>query len=586
VKSFLTNAFGADLRSLAALRIGCAFIILLDLASRSTDLVAHYTDFGVVPRTLVMQQSSSRWYISLHYLSGVWQLEALLFGLAAVAAGALLVGYRTRLAGALSWLLFVSLCGRNPYVLQGGDQLLRVVLFWGMFLPWGAVYSVDAAWGRNSPPPGAEPYLSWGTAAYALQILFMYWFTAVLKSAPQWWSEGSAVYYALNIDYLVTPLGNLLRDAPEVLLKFATWSVLAFEIVGPLALLLPLRRGQLRLATVCCFMLLHASFLLTLFIGIFPLVGMVSTLFFVPALFWDFFARRAAGAPAIKIYYDDDCGFCRRGVRLIRTFLLPSAQLAGAQTAPEMEAEMRRRNSWIVIDDRGARRYGYDGVIAVASAAPIIKILLPWMRLGPVRRCGEQLYRCVAAHRQTSCELPSGGSAPAAALCQWPKAVDRCAILLLAYVFVYNLANIPGLGVQIPESLRSVSDLTGLNQLWNMFAPFPAKDDGWYVIPGRLKDGRVVDLFRGGGPVEFGKPAHAALEFKNHRWRKYMELLRKREPLQPLYASYLCREWNRSHSGGEALGELEIIYVLEWTRPSAEYSPIERQSVFKAHCAN
>jgi len=79
VKNYLTNVFGSDLRALAALRIGCALLIIFDLLERSTDLVAHYTDYGVAPRSLVIENLSSRWYISLHLMSGVWQLQALLF---------------------------------------------------------------------------------------------------------------------------------------------------------------------------------------------------------------------------------------------------------------------------------------------------------------------------------------------------------------------------------------------------------------------------------------------------------------------------------------------------------------------------
>jgi hypothetical protein len=75
----------------------------------STDLVAHYTDYGVAPRTLVMKNLSSHWYISFHLMSGIWQLQSLLFLFAAVAAIALLVGYHTRLATFLSWALFVSI---------------------------------------------------------------------------------------------------------------------------------------------------------------------------------------------------------------------------------------------------------------------------------------------------------------------------------------------------------------------------------------------------------------------------------------------------------------------------------------------
>ena len=40
---------------------------------------------------------------------------------------------------------------RNPLVVQGGDVLLRVLLFWAMFLPWCAYYSVDSL-SRPTPP--------------------------------------------------------------------------------------------------------------------------------------------------------------------------------------------------------------------------------------------------------------------------------------------------------------------------------------------------------------------------------------------------------------------------------------------------
>jgi hypothetical protein len=61
--------------------------------------------------------------------------------------------------------------------------------------------------------------------------------------------------------------------------------------------------------------------------------------------------------------------------------------------------------------------------------------------------------------------------------------------------------------------------------------------------------------------------------------------LRNRPFLQPGYARHLCREWNRRHRRDEILDELEIIYVLEFTPPAPEYSPIEKQSKFKFKCS-
>jgi len=589
MKNYVSQAFGADLRSLAALRIGTASLILLDLLQRSTDLVAHYTDFGVVPRGLVMTHSSSRWYISVHFLSGIWEVQALLFILAGLAALALLVGYRTRLAGVISWLLFVSLCNRDPFVLQGGDMLLRLVLFWGMFLPWGAVYSADSAWCDDETSQPNWQYFSWGTAAYALQILIMYWMTVLLKSGSQWWSEGSAVYYTLNIDYLVTPIGKLLVGAPYGALRLATWSEAIFEIVGPLLLLLPVRRGWIRITSVVCFVLLHLLFLATLLIGIFPVISIIAMLFFLPGTFWDWLRNKRNPPPQtnIKIYYDQDCGFCLRTVRLIKKlFLLPEIKIAGAQSVPEIAAAMRQRNSWVVLDPGGSRHFGYDAIVVVSAASPVFRFLTAILNLGIVRWLGERIYRYVATHRPIVGRVLPANSSGNPKLLQWlSRIANGAAGALILYVLVLNLATVPALGLSMSDNVRSVGNILGLDQLWNMFAPFPAKDDGWYVIPGKLRNGAAVDLFRAGRSVDYTKPNYASLEYKNHRWRKYMELLRKREYLQPVYGRYLCRLWNQSHRSGETLEELEIIYVLEWTQPAAEYSPIEKQSVYKFKCA-
>ena len=588
VKAQLENVFGADLRSLAAMRIACALLIIVDLLQRSTDLVAHYSDFGVVPRTTVIEHSSSRWFVSFHLMSGTWEVQAMLFLLGAVCAFGLLAGYRTRLFSILSWAFFISLCARNPFILQGGDVLFRVVLFWGMFLPWGACYSVDSAWNPSSDKL-PKSCLSWGAAAYAIQIVFVYWFTVTLKSGAQWWSEGSAVYYAMSIDYLVTPLGRLLLDLPAPVLKLTTWGVLLFEIVGPLALLWPVKTGVIRTIAVFCFWGLHLAFLLTLLIGTFPIVNMIAMIFFLPPSFWDSIMEglKSPERTGLKIYYDQDCGFCSRSVRLIRTFfLLPEAEVTGAQTVAAIEADMKLHNSWVVIDAAGAKQFRYDAAISIAGASPVLWPLAPILKLSAVRWVGERIYAYVSNHRATSCRL----------IIETPTAPDLklrssfvanlAIVSLITYVFVWNLANIPELGFRIPERVRSVGNILGLDQVWNMFAPFPAKDDGWYVIPGTLKSGSVVDLFRDGKEISLQKPAFISLTYKNHRWRKYIELMRKRDFLQPVFAHYLCRDWNRRHRGGEALQDLEIIFFLEWTQPHYQYSPVEKMSVFKHRCAS
>ena len=78
---------------MALFRIGLGLTLLVDLAGRWPDLVAHYTDDGVLPRSIAPVYT-----ISVHGLDGSATYAGLLFLLAAAFAVALVVGYRTQLA--------------------------------------------------------------------------------------------------------------------------------------------------------------------------------------------------------------------------------------------------------------------------------------------------------------------------------------------------------------------------------------------------------------------------------------------------------------------------------------------------------
>jgi len=497
VRAKLEELFGADVRALAVLRIGLAWIILIDLVQRSSDLVLHYSDLGVLPRADLLHLAPRRSLLSIHVLSGAWQVQALLFVAAALCALALLIGYRTRLATVASWFLFVSLNSRNPMVLLGGDVLIRVVLFWAIFLPLGARYSVDSALLRSPKVHGGR-VLSAATVAYLVQLVLVYWFTAFRKSDPEWHSEGTALYYALSLDHLTTPLGQLLLEFPA-LLKTLTHGVLWLEVVGPLLLFSPVSTTTIRSLTVLAFVLLHAGIGLTLRIGLFPWISALAMVVFLPSPVWD-------------------------GLRNI------------------------------------ARR-------------------LPW-----IARWGDQGYRLVARPRTSAYPL-SIAAPPVAHGTPRSRIVGFGVLGLLLYVVLWNVAALPAPPFTLSAPLRSVGYVLRLDQSWNMFAPSPLKDDGWYVIPGRLRDGQLVDLFRNGAEVRWEKPDSVADTYPNTRWRRYMMILPNHLEYAPSYARYLCREWNGRHHDARRLEELEIVFVLERTLPDYRRSEPRNVSLYRHTCA-
>lgn len=307
----LDRLFGIDLRSVAFLRIGIGLFLLFDLADRSRWLREHYTDDGFFPRTACVELWSNGlplerlWaFSSFHMISGELGWQVFLFVLNACFALALLVGYRSRLSAFLCWVMLVSLHNRNPFVLHGGDEMIRHTVFWSLFLPLGARFSLDGlcAVCKAYQQPVPTRTLSLATAGILLQTVLLYWFTAALKSGPEWRTDGTALYYALSIDHYEKPLGHLMLGMPLIVLKLMTWAALLMEAFGAFFAYIPVATERWRLGTALAFWTFH----LVLISGLID-VGPISEtscliwIPYLPALFWDRLAllwQRLPSVPA------------------------------------------------------------------------------------------------------------------------------------------------------------------------------------------------------------------------------------------------------------------------------------------------
>ena len=289
-----TDVFGIDTRSLAVFRIGLALTILLDLVLRAQDLGAHYTDAGVLPRALLAAEVGSRipWApvllnLNPHFLFGGLIGQALLFVAAGAAAVLLLAGWRTWWVTVASWILLASLHGRNPGALNFGDVVLRMLLFWSMFLPLGAHWSMDAA-RRSSGWSRFRPRVLVGAAAAALllQVAFIYAFNALLKTGAAWTTDFTALEMALGGETWASAWGLRLIEYPE-LLNVMTRFAIGLERYGPILAFLPFFNGPARLLAVVLFVAFHTGILIWMRTGIFPVACIVAWLVFLPTWLWE-----------------------------------------------------------------------------------------------------------------------------------------------------------------------------------------------------------------------------------------------------------------------------------------------------------
>ena len=522
VRAAVDDVFGIDLRALATMRILLGIILLRDLWVRSYDWVAFYSDRGALPREAILERLDSTWRFSLHMMNGEWQFQAALFAINAVFAAMFLVGWRTKIANVVCWIFLISLHARGSIQLQAGDVVLRLLLFWSMFLPLGARASLDAV-RRPTLKHAASRVVSVASAAFALQMAYIYMFTAILKSGRPW-RDGSAVYYALNIDYFgKQPFCELvLSTAPVIdflgadthawllanvwpmihpqvpwVVSVLTFSTVLWEWVGPVLLFVPFWRKSLRTFVVLGFISLHLGFFVGLEIGLFPWICISAWVALLPSSVWD------------RLRWTDP---------------------------PTVKRPIRRE---------------------------------PWYH-------------------------------------------NAAAIFFLMLVTNWNLSTIrkqvPSSPI-VPTEVRWVGQLLRLDQNWNMFSPYPLKDDGWYVMPGVLVGGGETDLWGGGTPkwvpvddsdghkpllkpgddtleLDRTQPEDVAGMYPSQRWRKYMRniWLKKYKSLRLYYGKHICRQWNAEHSGRERLKSFKMVYMKQLTPKPGESGRVDPVQIWNHNC--
>lgn len=133
------------------------------------------------------------------------------------------LGLHTRITGILTYLFALSLWERNPHVLDGGDNILVLVLFFLMFARVDRHFALRAAGPRFPRPPWipGPPRLpdSWrrrihdvGTilhnaalVAIVAQVSVLYLTSALFKVQGEMWQNGTALYYILRVQEFTWP---------------------------------------------------------------------------------------------------------------------------------------------------------------------------------------------------------------------------------------------------------------------------------------------------------------------------------------------------------------------------------------------
>jgi hypothetical protein len=465
------------LRSLAAFRILLGFFLFLDVVNKSLLIPSFYAEDGVFPRILWMSQFMNSAKYSFHLMSGDTKVLAFLFVVQALLALAFMVGYRTKTVGVILYVFICSLQARNSFILASSDDLMRLALFWSLFLPISKKFSLEQ---EDSP---SDIYVSWTTLPFIFQLFTMYMSSAIYKLSPTW-MDGYAVYYSLNLEMYTKPMAHWFKDS-LIFSKLVTHSTHALEFFGPVTFMLVKRS---RLLVVAAFLSFHFGLYLCLELGFFPWIAMVYWVALIPSVAWEHSLGKKAAQFLSSLF----------------------------------------------------EKYSFKNLVS-AEPTRVFKYALHGF-----------LFACFFM---------------------------QIVVVSACFKTVEQMT---------PNSLYVVSDFIGLNQQWDMFAPTPVRNDGWFVIEATTSSGKTFDYMTGLAP-QYAKPELPSAQYWNSEWRKfYLKVwdMGNERILSP-FSKYLCRQEIATDAGAEKIESLKIYFNKKRT-PEPELmsspAPIEKIHLWTRNC--
>ena len=539
IKERIFNLFAIDYRTLGVFRVLIAIIVVVDIFLRCRDFSAFFTEQGIIPRNYAINWFSGNSTYSLYFINGGEIFSALLVILTLFFAVLLFFGYKTKLSTIMMFVMIHSLQMRCTILNSSGDDLLRVLLFWSIFLPLGKCFSVDAyllsqnqqknpdniddikkhdlkkhdlnfvvqstsnAEEQTKPehqeqdhqeqdhqdvhfPKESTTVSNFFTFAILQQALFVYWVGAFLKNNPIWTEKFSAIEWTLHLGHFVTPIGTWFVNSMTSYLNPLTQFVLYLELYAPLVMMVPIAQKYLRTTFMFLLIGMHLNFVLFMALGFFPFISITSLLLFFPSEGWNWLEKKE--------------WFQNNFVTRFWTYL---------------------RNKFIPLHD-------------------YLNVYLSW-----------------ASHRHHVSKI---GTAIA--------------------IFAFGIVLHTNLNVIVPKSIpdnnlivKRIRWGSGLYQNWTMFAPYPLKFTLWPKFVGTTKSGQEIDVFLSnhtfyGASVAFvdKRPENILGNYTNYRWRKFHGNIRqdKYKYFRGNYAKYECQRYNELHSD-DKITKISLKMGLQWS---------------------
>lgn len=592
ILEYVKKTLSFDNRSMALYRFLIGIIIMADVVYRLEDLTDFYTDIGLIPRGIFVNEMSLPWSFSLHLANGSTAIMAILFALHFLAGFMVCIGYKYRWAMVAAFIFTVSVHNRNWLVNNGGDDVLRAILFISIFLPLNRCFSLDSALTKEKTET-KEHFSTW-VLTFFFQVFAIYFVSYILKDSDIWRKDFTAVFFSSRLDIFATPFGVWLRNFPSVGTFITAFSIY-LEWLGPILLFVPFLFGRFwwvtRLLLVILFVGFHVGIFLTMNIGLFTFICETMWLLFLPGPLWDkienYFKKK--DFHKLSIYYDQDCGFCQKAARILREFFLfKEVPVLSAQEHASIHSDMKKHHSWVIVNERNERFYHYDAFLELLRHSPVGRCFLFFFAWKPVAFIGGRIYHWVSHNRPLMSRFSQflHYNEPKKEMKTLKWLLEATGAFMFVTLLMWNLTTIKKYNIKAPF-FQTVTRWLHLYQEWNMFAPFPKMDNIWIEVPGVLSDGTQLDLLTGNRDIFSIRDQEFYRHVPNEHWRKYYLNMSEKHDYARYFGGFMCRKWNTRNIKlveNTTLRKMEIIVYSQMNLPNGEKGGITKKLTWRHWC--
>ncbi|MCC6150822.1 MAG: DUF393 domain-containing protein [Planctomycetes bacterium] len=399
---------------MAAFRISLGLIVFLDTALTLLPHAARWfgaDGFHSPGETQWWLDQPGRWGL----FNGTTDITSLRLGLCALmlCSWGLIAGLATRLSAACAFVLLMSFHHLNPNMLNAGDALLRIGLFYLALMPSWRALSLDrrilARFGWQADPSAPV----WSLRLAQIQLCIMYVATGIDKAArfdaanlgASAWFDGSAISKALRFTTIART--EWMAWVPVWATAPMAWVTLLWEILFPVLVMFRRTRPW----ALALGVLVHGGIFLTMEVTHFSLTTLSFYWLFVPAsVIMDMAGKSEDGERRVyRVFFDTMCPVCNRAKRqLERLDWLGRLKFEDLhdrrlceQAMPGVTYAQQLRAMYVLRPD-GQYFAGFAALRALMPVLPMFWVLWPIWALAWLpgfSHLGHAIYRWIARNR-------------------------------------------------------------------------------------------------------------------------------------------------------------------------------------------